>query len=41
MYKDLTNIDQVIYASNCENIGFRFIGSYGQKVGLPPTHGAT
>jgi hypothetical protein len=41
MYKDLTSIDLVIYASNCENTDFRFFDSYGQMVGLPLTHGAT
>jgi hypothetical protein len=41
MYKDLTSIDKVVYASNCENTSFKFTGSYGQMVGLSPTHGAT
>jgi hypothetical protein len=41
MYKDLISIDQVIYASNCENTGFKYPDSYGQMVGLPHTHGAT
>jgi hypothetical protein len=41
MYKDQACIDQIVWASNCENIGFGFTNSYGQMVGLPPTHGAT
>jgi hypothetical protein len=41
MYKDRTCIDQVVWASNCENTSLKFTNSYGQVVGLPPTHGAT